>query len=316
MPVEAIEYLNFIEDTYDITVESNNNFFIKQNNSTLLVHNCLEFVIEQIIGPVTSKIEPEQVIPKVFVHESGVKPKHEYKQWVYAMQFLAKDKDRQKMIVDMAVKDVIAGYYVVIPVVFVKQANELADAIEKRLYKKYDRRGLAIAFTSKVKDRKDVLEKIRKGKIKVTVGIRSLIQAGINVPRWSSIIECSPISNKPNHTQEIARIRTPAPELNKPQPIIHQIVDEKMGGMSTGCFRTCFQVYKDFEWDPSSYAEAVRLLRGLKPSSNYDEYAVKPVRLIQNDKSLFDDSSKSTKDKTVNKEKRGFGFGGLNPKIR
>lgn len=271
-----------------------------------------EFLSEHIIGPVTSKVEPEQVIPKVFVHLSGIEPKYAYKTWTPAMQFLARDKKRMKLIAQLAVADVLAGHSVLIPVVFVKQATELADMIDDLLYKKYDRKNLAIAFTSRLKDRKTALEKIRKGKIKVVVGIRSLIQAGLNVPRWSSLIEASPISNVPNFTQETARIRTPAPELNKPQPIIRHILDENMGGMSVGCFATCFQTYKGFEWDKDSYDIAMSVLKTMNKyrmqqrDNNYDVAAIKPSRLVG-----FDDDKKKEE-----KKPRGLGFSGLNPTTR
>jgi len=66
----------------------------------------LEFITENIIGPVTAKIKTDQVIPKVFVHETGTKPAREYKLWTYAMQFLARDKARMEMIARQVVKDV------------------------------------------------------------------------------------------------------------------------------------------------------------------------------------------------------------------
>jgi superfamily II DNA or RNA helicase len=271
-----------------------------------------EFLVEHIIGPVTSKVQPDQVIPKVFIHSSGVQPKHEYKQWVYAMQFLAKDKKRMEMIADLAVKDVIAGYYVLIPVTFVKHSQDLAEMIDKKLYKHFGRRNLAVSFTAKVKDRKALLEKIKSGKIKVTVGMRSLIQAGINIPRWSSLIEICPISNVPNFTQETARVCTPAPELKKPQPIIRHILDENMGGMSTGCFATCFQTYKGFEWDSPSYEKAIATLKKTKRGNmgyeeRYEADAVKPSRLVG-----FDGIKGKTAAKPEKKEPRGFGFGALN----
>jgi superfamily II DNA or RNA helicase len=269
-----------------------------------------EFLSEQIIGPVTSKVEPDQVIPKVYVHLSGVSPRYEYKTWVPAMQFLARDKKRMKMIADLAYADVLAGHSVIIPVTFVQHAKDLAAMIDKMLYKKYDRKNLAIAFTAKVKDRKEVLEQIRKGKVKVVVGIRSLIQAGINVPRWSSLIEICPISNVPNHTQETARVRTPMD--GKPQPIIRHVVDENMG-MATGCFCTCFQVYKTFEWDQTSYEKAMGILKNSRRGrmgieDKYDTDAVKPTRLVG-----FDSKNKSAEKKEPAKP-RGVGFGGLNPK--
>lgn len=265
-----------------------------------------EFLVEHIVGPVTASVAPQQVQPRLFVHTTGVVPKREYKVWVYAMQFLAKDKMRQKMIVDMAVKDVLAGHHVVIPVVFVKQANDIADAISKKLLKKLGKPNLALAFTAKLKDRESYLNKIRAGKIKVTVGIRSLIQAGINVPRWSALYEISPISNYPNHTQEVARVRTPAPELNKPQPIIRHFIDENMG-MTIGCFKTCFQVYKTFEMDEPTKEVVYKFMKQGKPRRWDEDKDYIPERIIE-PISVNNKSEKS-------KGERGFGFSGLNAKL-
>jgi superfamily II DNA or RNA helicase len=212
--------------------------------------DTLDFVSSAIIGPVTTEVNPPQVKPKVHVQLTGVRPKTTYKIWHYAMAFLAKDTKRQQMIVDFAVRDVVAGHHIVIPVAYVHQANTLAKLIEEALFKKLGRRGLAEPFHSKIMDRGKILDKCKSGRIKVLVGIRQLIQAGINIPRWSCIYEISPISNKPNHEQEIARIRTPLE--GKPQPLIRHFLDEHMG-MCCGCFKTCFQIYKPFEWDPRSF---------------------------------------------------------------
>jgi superfamily II DNA or RNA helicase len=261
-----------------------------------------EFLIEHIIGPVTSKVEPEQIKPKLVVHYTGATPKYEYKTWVPAMQFLARDKKRMEMIANLAVKDVINGHHIVIPVVFVKQAQALTDLINKKLYAKTGKAELALAFTSKIKDREKALEKIRAGKIKVTVGIRSLIQAGINVPRWSALYEISPISNRPNFQQETARVRTPAPELNKPQPLIRFFLDENMG-MCKGCFGTCWQDLKEFDMSDKTREKALTILSKLnrfRKDKEYDVDAIKVDRIID-----FSSSQKESKP-------RGVGFMGLN----
>jgi superfamily II DNA or RNA helicase len=218
----------------------------------------LEIVTESIIGPVTASVDPPQVKPRVVLHLTGVKPTRPYKIWHYAMAFLAKNKKRHQMIVDQAVADVKAGHHIVIPVAYVHQAKQLAEDIDKILHKKYGKGGMAVAFHSKVKNRDEILDNCRSGRIKVVVGIRQLIQAGINVPRWSAIYEIAPIANVPNHTQEIARVRTPLD--GKPQPLIRHFVDEYMG-MCIGCFKICFKVYKDFEWDAKSREQAYTLLK-------------------------------------------------------
>ena len=264
----------------------------------------LEFIIEHILGPVTSKVTPEQVQAKLMLHITETKPKYEYKTWVPAMQFLARDKKRMEIIANQVVKDVKKGHHVLLPVVFIKQAQELTDLINKKLFNATGKENLAIAFTSKIKDREEVLEKIRKGKYKVTVGIRSLIQAGINVPRWSALYVISPISNRPNFQQESARIRTPME--GKRQPIVRMFVDIEMG-MCRGCFGTCWHDLKDFDMSEETKEKALSVLKTLSSfranasKGDYDD--LKPVRLIGG----------SSESNTVNSKPRGLGFSGINP---
>lgn len=246
-----------------------------------------EFLTEHIIGPVTSRVDPPQVKPKVVIHLTGVVPIRQYKMWMPAMQFLARDKERQKLIVKQAVKDVAAGHHIVIPVTFVKQAKDLAEAIDKALYKKFGKKGLAVTFMGKTLNRTELLAKAKSGKIKVVVGIRSLIQAGINVPLWSCLYEIAPISNVPNHTQETARIRTPMD--GKLQPLIRHFVDEHMG-MTIGCFRTCWSVYKAFQVGKKSMYKINVLLRTRSGKS-----------------AKFDPDDDFTPVK-------GYGFGNINPR--
>jgi superfamily II DNA or RNA helicase len=224
----------------------------------------MEFLTQHIVGPVTSRVDPPQVRPRVIIHGTGVIPQRAYKSWMPAMQFLARNEDRQRKIVRQVVKDVKAGHHVLIPVIFVKQATDLTEAINKALYKAFKKKNLAAAFTGRTLNRGGLLTKAKSGKIKVVVGIRSLVQAGINVPLWSCLYEISPISNVPNHTQETARIRTPME--GKLQPLIRHWVDENMG-MCLGCFRTCWSVYKDFEISKKSRAKVDKILRA-RPSQS------------------------------------------------
>ena len=196
-------------------------------------------IVKDIIGPVTGTCVVETLIPTVEVIDTKATTSTNYKHWTFAMRYLANHKERNALIVKHAVHDIKSGRSLVIPVTLVKHARELCDAINKAMGKE-----VAVAFTSNglTKARREqILADASSYKIKCVVGIRSLVQTGINVPRWDTLYEVMPISNVPNFTQETSRIRTVEPG-KKPTLIKHFI---EVFGPSTGCFRTCFfQTYK------------------------------------------------------------------------
>lgn len=198
-----------------------------------------DFIVGHVIGPVVAKPAVETLKPRVVFVETGAKPKNEYKTFVGALRFLEKAKGRNELIVDHVMRDIKAGHHIVIPVAFKSHVTTLVDMINKKAGKT-----IAAGFVGGGgKQNKDYRRKIvlaaRQGKIKVVIGIRKIVQIGINVPKWSCIYEITPISNPPNFYQEISRVLTPME--NKPQPIVRFFLDNL--GASRGCLRTC--LYKD-----------------------------------------------------------------------
>lgn len=191
-------------------------------------------VVEDIVGKVTARAKVETMVPSVQIIPTPATTTHNYKLWTYAMRYLANHKERNALIVKHAVHDIKAGRSIVIPVTLVNHAKELADAINKKMGK-----NVAVAFVSQglTKDkRREILKGARSYKIKCVVGIRSLVQTGVNVPRWDTLYEVMPISNVPKFTQETSRIRTV--EDGKQPPLIKHFLEQF--GPSTGCFRTCW----------------------------------------------------------------------------
>lgn len=139
----------------------------------------LDFVTEQILGPVRAIAKVETLVPKVYVIETHIRSGYEYRSWNGAMQFLARSQKRQALILNYVKRDLENGHKIVIPVMYKKQAFELVQAIREMGY-------TSEAFVAGVK-REDLLIKARKGEIDVVVGIRSIVSTGINVPVWSCL---------------------------------------------------------------------------------------------------------------------------------
>lgn len=195
-----------------------------------------QWIFKRVIGPIVAKTVIEALTPKVFIKETGIKLRSIPKNWTYMMQALARSAPRNKLLVDRVLRDVKAGHSVIVPLQFVKHIHEIVKMINEA-------HGsiIAKAFTGgsgqKNKDlRKAILAEAKRGEVKVVVGTRSLLQLGLNVPRWSCIHTFMPIANEPNYKQETKRICTPME--GKRQPIVRLWYDAVMGA-SIGCARQC-----------------------------------------------------------------------------
>lgn len=293
MKVKSIKVVEEDVDLYDITVKDNSNFFCAPANSKdfVLTHNCdmspaeafskvvnsfkakyrfgctgtndrkdgKYFIVDHIIGPVTAKTKIKPMKARVEFIETGVKIDHQYKVLAYAYRALADRAERNKLIVDWIKHDLKQGRSITIPVATVKHCMELVRLINEACGK-----NTAGAFTSQVfnrpEQRKQFIQDARNYDIKVVVGIRRMLQRGINVPRWDTLYEITPISNKPNHNQEVSRILTPYD--GKQPPVIRQFLDDF--GFARGCLRTAvYQVYvkNKFEIDRDGWNTVNKYLR-------------------------------------------------------
>ena len=192
------------------------------------------FLVDHVIGKTQYTVEVETLQPVVKFIETGTTIKHDYKILPYAYRALAENKARFNLICDWLEHDLKNGRSIVIPVATVKQCTDIVKEINTRFGKE-----IACAFTqatAKTKEnRKKIILKARKGKYKLIVGIRKMVQRGINVPAWDCLYEIVPISNPPNFRQETSRILTPVE--NKKQPMIRFFLDDF--GLSRGCLRNC-----------------------------------------------------------------------------
>lgn len=220
------------------------------------------FAVEYTIGPVVHKTEAVNVQPVATIVRTKIKPTRKYKLWINSMKFLAKSEERNEYIARIAKHDVANGHFVLIPVTLSEHVNNLVNEINS-----ISRRKIAAGFHGKLSkgQRKQVLEDARSGKVKVVVGMRSML-TGINVPRWSSIIECVPISNRPKFIQEMSRVCTPME--GKKQPVIRFIVDD--WDLVKYCFRNCVNVLREkkIRFSDKSYKHMRKILADL----NFSKY--------------------------------------------
>lgn len=192
----------------------------------------LEFVTRLLVGPVIASVAAESMVPDVHVHITGCAPAYEYQTFLAYLRFLERDEDRTDLILKFVDWDLQNGRFILIPVVHLSHVETLIHRINTE-----HGIGTAVGFTGK-SDRKKVIEDARAKKHRVTIGIRSLISTGVNVPSWDTLYEICPISNTPLLTQELSRVLTKME--NKPTPLIRFFVDVKKGentGISLACFK-------------------------------------------------------------------------------
>lgn len=223
----------------------------------------LHYRVAMLIGPVVHEAHADTMTPKLTVHVTDAAParKGMYSRgpaaWTYANRFLSKHPERQKMITQAVLHDLKKGRSIVMATYFKDHVLQIVKDIN-------DAYGQQIAYAfvggnKKVKDeRKWIIDQARDGKIRVVVGIRRLMQRGLNVPRWDTLYYAMPMSNEPNWQQESRRICTPMEGKNR--PLIRMFVDPELG-ISLGCFRNTYKHSLALKYEPGPKAkELVRAL--------------------------------------------------------
>lgn len=176
-------------------------------------------IIKLVMGGPKSEIKRAQMKAKMIVIDTKFKSKGVFKGkvgYVYLCKSLAKNKKRNDLILEWVHKDLEAGHSVVIPLHFKDHIEELVKRINDHVG--YE---VAAAFVGgggkKNKERRDwIKDQASKRKIRVVVGIRKLLQRGINIKPWSCLYFVMPMNNPENWKQESSRILTPDPDKREP----------------------------------------------------------------------------------------------------
>ena len=175
---------------------------------------------EAIFGKIAYEAQVKTLVPRVIPIKTEYRKKTAPNAvWAYITGPLERDKNRQDLIAEYAIKDLKAGHTVLIPYTGVKAIHAQVDLINKKLG--YE---AAKAFTGATKDRAQLIEDVRSGKVRVLVGTAKLLSTGVNIPRASALYETIISNNKFSATQRFARILTPME--GKCDPIIRIFCDD------------------------------------------------------------------------------------------
>ena len=205
-------------------------------SATFQRKDCRHILVRHILGPIIAKTTADVLKPVMTIHKApSGKTRAKFTGmggWSRLTKFLSIDRDRNNYILDAVMRDLDKGRSIAIPVYHVEHAKFLVREINYRYGDE-----IAAAFlggTKEAKKRESTIIRARAGEIKVVVGIRSLIQTGINIAAWSCLYNIMPMNNQPNWEQESYRICTPME--GKRTPLIRFFVDE-LFPQAFGCFK-------------------------------------------------------------------------------
>ena len=260
--ITKVEILPFDEEpVYDISVLNDNNFYVQGPNDSaqVLVHNCKHYIVESILGPVIAEAFVEELVPKVTLHKTSkkVQTRAQYNGkagWVRFCKFLANHPDRNDKIFEWVIRDLDAGRSIAIPIMFTDQARRLVQRINEHYMEEVA--AVFLGGAKEAKRRKPIIDAAREGKIRCVVGMRKLMQRGLNVPKWDTLYYIMPMNNEPNWKQESCRILTPME--GKRTPVIRMFIDQKMD-RSMQCARSVLKMCWKF-----GYAKAKRTPKKLR----------------------------------------------------
>ena len=192
-----------------------------------------DILAKYALGDVVSSVTPPQLTGDAVMLHTGTNV-GQWTNWTTMINRLASNNRRNKIIVEYALQDLKAGHVLVLVTERRKQCEVLTKMFEEKGIK-------AEILYGNIDNRKALIEKMREGKVPVTIATRKIVRFGLNIPPWSAYYCLSPTNNPPNFYQEMSRVRTP--HKGKKKPLVRYFVDSFSAAYS--CARTCEKVLKE-----------------------------------------------------------------------
>lgn len=210
-------------------------------------------ITENLIGDVVYDAQVERLRLRTEVMHTGLTfemKNRDPNAFTFFVNRIESNRERRNLIIAKALKMAKQGHLVLIPLARVASVLSYTKAINEEA-----ERRIACAFHGGVKNRKELLTDIRNYKYRIVVGMISLISTGINIPRASAIIECTPTSNIPKCQQRLSRVLTPYED--KPDPVVVFVLDESeaMRSMRRNEFWNCVKPQFDPLIDRITYKQ-------------------------------------------------------------
>ena len=176
------------------------------------------------VGPVLHETSAEALRPTVIPIHTGMHfaIKHQHgAAFTNFKKSMENAKQRQRLIIEQAIKYAKRGHFVILPVTFTKTVLSFVELINNQVGEPWARPfhgGLR-------KDRRAAtLVDAKNYEFRILVANIALISTGVNIPRASCLIDgITPTSNLPKARQRFSRILTPV--LGKPTPTIVFLMD-------------------------------------------------------------------------------------------
>lgn len=201
-------------------------------------------IVYSIVGPVVSTGTADQMRPTVTFIETGftapgwiyAKPYPNHFRWNKLLEFLSKDQDRQKIILDQVEQDVDDGRLVVVYAERRILIQKIAKALRQDGYK------VAYADGS-TKNRQDIYDAMRKRKYQVLCAGK-ILDALVNIPE----LDCLHLTTPVNQARQVKQIygRTRRALEGKAIPVIRDYQDD--GGQLSGAYRNRLRVCQEEGW--------------------------------------------------------------------
>lgn len=234
-------------ERYSVIISSWNARYRLGVSGTTELKGDYHLINDYTLGPVVIKGYAKQI--PCTVHTVETKTKVPYKVsklfFTQACSYLAKNLERNKIVLDILYQWAQAGHYIIA----VSDRTGQIDSLTKEL----TNAGIkaesfhAKRFTkTKVgkKKREECLNRMRKGEIQVLNAMRSMV-LGLDIPRATTFVNIQPTSHPQNYYQEYCRVRTPFEEngYKKEMAYIIDLVDDH--SFLKNCYLSRRKLYKE-----------------------------------------------------------------------